>query len=47
MQFVSIGDKLHEMSKPIFLGKNEKNISLLSAEFVKRVIKVKVNGYIW
>ena len=32
---------LHELSSP-FSGKNKKNISLSSAEFAQRVLKVKV-----
>ena len=35
MQIVSLGDNLHEMSKPNFI------INMSSAEFVQRVIKVK------
>ena len=42
MQIVSNGDNLHEMSNPVFWKKIRKNIiSLLSAELVKGVIKVK------
>ena len=38
MQVVSLGDNLHEMSKP-FSGKNKKNIiSLSSAKFAERVV---------
>ena len=45
MQIVSSGDNLHEMSKPTSV-KNEKNIiSLSSAEFANRVIKVNPNSY--
>ena len=41
VQIVSRGDNLHEISKPIF-WKNKKNIiSLSSAEFAQRVVKVK------
>ena len=29
----------------LFSGKNKKNINLSSADFAKRVIKVKVNGH--
>ena len=33
MQFVTIGDNVHEISKPVFLGKGEKKkIRMLSAE---------------
>ena len=55
MQIVSIGDNLHEMSKPVLLetiyvncqilfsGENMNNIiSLSSAEFAQRVIKIKL-----
>ena len=43
MQIVSNGNNLHEMSNPVFLGKNKKNIiNLPSAEFAHRVINVKV-----
>ena len=31
----------------LFSWKNKKNISLLSSEFAHRVVKVKVNRYIW
>ena len=41
MQIVSTGDKLHEMSNPVF-RKNEKNIiNVSSAEITQRVAKVK------
>ena len=42
MQIVSIGDSLLEMSKPIFSGKNKKNIvNLLSAEFAHGMLRDK------
>ena len=37
-----VGDHLHEMSKPVF-WQNRKKISVSSAEFVHRVVKVKGN----
>ena len=40
MQIVSLGDNLHEMSKPT-LGENKKNINLSSAELAKGVVMVK------
>ena len=41
MHIVSNGDNLHEMSNPIFLGKNKKNITnFSSAELAKRVEKM-------
>ena len=49
MQFVSSGDNLHEMSNPLSV-KNKKNISLSSAEFACRVVKIvgkKVVKYSW
>ena len=33
MQIVSLGDNLHEMSKPIFWERNKEDISLSSAEW--------------
>ena len=42
MQIVSNGDNLHEMSNPVFWGKNI--INLLSAEFAQRVVKVNTIG---
>ena len=42
MQIVSIGENLHEMSKPVFWEeKKEKYFKMLSAELAKRVVKVK------
>ena len=41
MQIVSIGDNLHEMSNLVFLENNKNIINLSSAEFAKRVVKVK------
>ena len=42
MQIVSIGDNLHEMSKPIFCKKGKKNvIDMSSTEFSQRLVKVK------
>ena len=32
MQIISIGDNLHEMSNPVFWGKQEKYFSMSSAE---------------
>ena len=32
MQTVSIGDNLHEMSKPVFWENKEKNVNIWSAE---------------
>ena len=47
MQIVSIGDNLHEMSNPVFLGKNTKNIGdWLSAELAQRVVNVKMPQYL-
>ena len=41
MQMLSSGDHLHEVSTPIFLGKNKKNIvNLSSADFDMGSIKV-------
>ena len=41
MQFVSVGDNLHEMSMSILVEKNMKNtIKLSSAESALRVVKV-------
>ena len=34
MQIVSLGDNLHRVSNPIFLGKIRKQIKMLSAEFL-------------
>ena len=43
MQIVSSGDNFHEMSY-LFSGKSKKIIvSLLSAEFAQRLVKVKGN----
>ena len=39
MQIVSFDDNLHEMSIPMFFGKQENNINLPSAEFAHRVVK--------
>ena len=39
--FHAVGDKLHEISDPIFLGKISCIISLSSAELTQRVVKVK------
>ena len=42
MQIVSLGDNLHEMTKPI-LWENKKNIiNLSSAESTQRVVKIKI-----
>ena len=42
MQIISLGDNLHESSKPIFWQKWEKkNINLSSAELAQKVVKVK------
>ena len=38
MQIVSLGDTLHEMSKPFFSGKNKKKTEML---FVKSMLKIK------
>ena len=41
MPIVSVEDNLHEMLKPVFLGKIRKNvINLSSAELTQRMIKV-------
>ena len=42
MQIISLGDNLHELSMPIFSGKNNKNniINLSSAELAQGVVKV-------
>ena len=37
MQIISLGDNLHEMTKPIFW---EKYCQLLSAELAQRVVKL-------
>ena len=37
MQIVSLGDNLHELSKPVFRGKNKK----CPAEFARRVVEAK------
>ena len=45
MKIVSIGDNLHEISKPVFLEKNKKNIIYLSsAEIAHSVVKVNKRG---
>ena len=44
MQYVSSGDILHEMSKPIFLEKHKKNIRMSSAGFVQGVVIVNVTN---
>ena len=41
MQIVSLGDNLHEMSKPIFWEKFLKIWNLSSAEFAQIVVMVK------
>ena len=41
MQFVSLGDNLHEMSKTVYWGKKKENIiNLSSAESAQKVVKV-------
>ena len=45
MQIVSIGDNLHEMSKPVFLEKiNKKYVSMSSAENFTSMISTKHNN---
>ena len=46
MHIVSLGDNLHEMSKPSFLKKKKKKknvINLSSSELAQRVVKVNIN----
>ena len=44
MQFVSLGDNLHEISKPVFWEKSKKkNICLSSIYFAQRVVKVEAD----
>ena len=46
MQIVSLGDNLHEISKPIFWEKLRKNIiNLYSAEFAQNML-VLINGFV-
>ena len=40
MQTVSLGDNMHETSKPVFWGKIRNLLSMSSAEFAHRVIMV-------
>ena len=44
MQIVSMGDNLHEMSNPVFW---EKYFKMMSDDFAKRVLTVKVSRYLW
>ena len=45
MQFVSLGDNLHEIYQSLFSGKGKKNIICLStAEVALKVVKVKGSG---
>ena len=46
MHIVSLGDNLHEMSKPFFLKKKKRKknvINLSSSELAQRVVKVNIN----
>ena len=43
MQIVSLGDNLHEMSKPIFWIFFLNNINLSSAEIKQRLMKIKMH----
>ena len=41
MQIVSTGDNLHEMTKPVFLGKEKKYFNMPSAEKLTQCVKRK------
>ena len=43
MQIISNGDNLHEMSNPDLWENKEHIISMLSAKYSQRVVKVKQN----
>ena len=45
MQIVSLGDNLHEMSKPAFWEKKKNIISLSFAECTQTVVKVNMDGF--
>ena len=48
MQIVSNGDNLHEMSNPVFWGKNKKEyFKLSSAQIFIRVLSVKLIFTCW
>ena len=49
MQIVSLGDNLHELSNPVFLGQeNKKNIIYVSyAELAQRVVELNSEDIQW
>ena len=46
MQIVSIGDNLHEMPNPVFLGEIKKVSSVCNLLIALRVVNVKIGVFI-